>query len=431
MKGVLATINVGTLDYVDLTLPGLKQYAESHGYEYVEYTNPTDNPDAVKLQIVRDFVTTNKDRLIIVDADVYVLLGSPLPPFGGVHINPEPEHHPPFVKWLNGETLPEGYVYGNAGVITFDKRGAKRFVGIADEIPYRHSPYLAQNYINLVLSKMSGDVHPLPKSFNAIWNGDSYKERGYFLHAAGARSKRQALLQVREDNTVVHDYPIIGGMSHRDNRWDSGLYDEVIKADCYVMHHFVPKGIDNPVTELRRVIDVGANVGFFSRYVKRIWPKCQIDALEPYPPNLYYLRNNLAAFEGVNIHPAIGWHTTQNEVPFYSWRAIASGKNTGSGTAVLAKGAPDFTVPAIKVSDLFGAEDEIDIIKMDCEGGEVAVLQDLFENNRMRNVRWFRMEFHGRDMVPLIQKYTQGTHDMSFQSASQGIAIGHRIVDFK
>jgi hypothetical protein len=52
------------------------------------------------------------------------------------------------------------------------------------------------------------------------------------------------------------------------------------------------------------------------------------------------------------------------------------------------------TVPAVRLADELGGEGAIDLLKMDVEGAEAALLADLARTGRLRQVRNIAVEFH-------------------------------------
>jgi FkbM family methyltransferase len=119
-----------------------------------------------------------------------------------------------------------------------------------------------------------------------------------------------------------------------------------------------------------RIVDLGANIGLFGAFALGRWPGAQITAVEPDPWNLEIHRLTVAA------NPAAQWRlegaAAANEagkVPFATGGFNASAViDRRDGTS---EHAP--TVPAIDVLPLMA---DADLIKMDIEGSEWALLDD-------------------------------------------------------
>ena len=127
---------------------------------------------------------------------------------------------------------------------------------------------------------------------------------------------------------------------------------------------------------VRRIIDVGANVGFTISYWAAKFPNAHIDAIEPVPAHLAALRKAVRINHldrRVTVHPvAVG---------------VAAGVcemvNAGtSSTMVRERRSPDaianlerFQVPVVDIFELIQPA-HVDLLKVDCEGAEYDILMD-------------------------------------------------------
>lgn len=114
-----------------------------------------------------------------------------------------------------------------------------------------------------------------------------------------------------------------------------------------------------------RILDLGANVGLFGVFAAGRWPYTRITAVEPDPDNLDVLRRCVA-----NAGRGDCWEVVA--------AAAASADGTvpfESGEASLSRIAPgaELEVPAI---DVLARLSGVDLLKMDIEGGEWAILDD-------------------------------------------------------
>lgn len=121
-----------------------------------------------------------------------------------------------------------------------------------------------------------------------------------------------------------------------------------------------------PVGPVRRIVDLGANVGYSCLYWCQQYPEAQITAFEPHPRHLEAIRAHLAAnnFSArVKVVPAAA-----GSAPEQSFLVDAGSSSAVTGRA---GGLP------IQVVDLFETVSApIDILKIDIEGGEYQVLAD-------------------------------------------------------
>jgi FkbM family methyltransferase len=137
-----------------------------------------------------------------------------------------------------------------------------------------------------------------------------------------------------------------------------------------------PRWLDS--RRIKRIVDVGANVGFSVAYWGAQYPHARIDAFEPHPAHIATLQktidlNHLS--DRVAIHPAAigvssgvfqlrsaGVCSTLEKSPEVSNRDFSTVMDT-------------IDVPVVDFYSEAGS-DQIDLLKMDCEGAEYDVLMD-------------------------------------------------------
>ena len=150
-------------------------------------------------------------------------------------------------------------------------------------------------------------------------------------------------------------------------------YAEVVVEDCYGLFKYY-KG-----SEPRVIVDIGANVGVFSKLCSLLFPQADIYSYEPNPSALTWLTRNA---EGTRIQInscAVG--LSSGVVNLDTSCDSTIGRITDRG------GSPVDCMPASEVAE----GRQIDFLKMDCEGSEWSILQDTSLLNRTRD---FCMEFH-------------------------------------
>jgi FkbM family methyltransferase len=134
----------------------------------------------------------------------------------------------------------------------------------------------------------------------------------------------------------------------------------------------------------RTILDIRANVGFFSLAARGYFPEAVIHAYEPNPRVLDHLAGNAAAgmfqFMPEAVGAAAGWvsmvdHSDSNQA---QTSALAAGSS----------GAIPLVSLATAIERLGG---QVDFLKMDCEGAE----WDIFKSvSAWDNIREVRMEYH-------------------------------------
>ena len=134
-----------------------------------------------------------------------------------------------------------------------------------------------------------------------------------------------------------------------------------------------------------RILDCGANVGLASLWFKKTWPKARVTAFEADPTIAACLRQNMAgASVDVEVIQAAVW-THDGQVAF-----DCEGADAG---AVSEAGTAETHVPAVRLRDALG--EPIDLLKLDIEGAEFAVLEDCASH--LEHVRSLFAEIHEFD----------------------------------
>ena len=176
----------------------------------------------------------------------------------------------------------------------------------------------------------------------------------------------------------------------RKNYGDATTLAEIFLDNCYVRDLTLPP---NPV-----VIDVGGFIGDFALYaVKRLNAR-RVIVCEPSPRNWALLLENIAnngyqdRIEPVNKAVTDGGNAMMNiDVPDEYQCTVSAYYSTGQ---------PLSAVPGVSLGELVRdhAVERVDLLKIDCEGGEFAILEstpaDVF--SRIRNIVF---EYHQIDGV--------------------------------
>lgn len=179
--------------------------------------------------------------------------------------------------------------------------------------------------------------------------------------------------------------------------WDGaygGLYHEVVFEDCYrvKMLDFIPD----------IVIDLGANVGTFTKMAHELWPQAHIIAVEPDFQNQEYFLANIPDADNIHlIKAAIG----SGEIFRCHGAPNGAGESyvsAGLGyTAQQLKDGGDSikktNVKTVRLYDLFTileCDKQQILIKIDIEGAESAIFTDPIQMAMLRLVDYIAMELH-------------------------------------
>jgi FkbM family methyltransferase len=155
--------------------------------------------------------------------------------------------------------------------------------------------------------------------------------------------------------------------------------------------------------EGKTVLDIGANIGTLAVLACRHGCR-RLVAVEPSPEAYSVLVQNLTengfADKSLAIHAAV-CGTARGPVPF----PVASSALNSLSDAVNPQGRAVVNVPCLTLGALleehFG--DELDLLKMDCEGAEIEIVAQASDTD-LRRIREIRMEFHGPDIEPTLQR---------------------------
>jgi FkbM family methyltransferase len=158
------------------------------------------------------------------------------------------------------------------------------------------------------------------------------------------------------------------------NRLDLLVVKETLSDDVYRLAE---------LHEPRLIVDVGAGIGEFALAAAHRFPGCRVLAFEPGKDRFEILAQNAAA-SGVVVEShcvAIGTRRSY----------VLSGSGARSSTAG-PEHAAGRSVPGRALADFLGT-DEVDLLKIDCEGGELDVLQSLTPDGLGRIAR-VALEYH-------------------------------------
>jgi FkbM family methyltransferase len=146
--------------------------------------------------------------------------------------------------------------------------------------------------------------------------------------------------------------------------------------DYDVVEEVFAKGVyKEEITNVSRVIDLGANIGIASLYFATRYPGVQICAVEPSSPNLILLEHNVKANNApVRVVPGAVGEKDGDALfvitgdPRQAFCEATGRRTTDQGARVKVR---QYSVPSLM--HLMGWE-EVDLLKIDIEGSEVGVL---------------------------------------------------------
>ena len=147
----------------------------------------------------------------------------------------------------------------------------------------------------------------------------------------------------------------------------SSVFHEVIEEDSYGLRKFL---LDSKAPEsIKTIVDIGANVGFFSLSARVLFPRARIVAIEPVLDTCEILQKNLRFFNIEAYRGALGNGSVIN---------LQRGKNNSTINRFTTDGPQGESIQSLPLSQFF-AQLRIEppyCLKIDCEGGELWLPED-------------------------------------------------------
>jgi|APTNR8051073442_1049403.scaffolds.fasta_scaffold02574_10 FkbM family methyltransferase len=140
-----------------------------------------------------------------------------------------------------------------------------------------------------------------------------------------------------------------------------------------------------------KILDCGANIGMAALFFKKLFPGAEIVCFEPNPLSYKLLEMNV---RGNDLqHVTIINKAVADEVGKLDFFI---GNEKGSVIASLSEDRNNtsrISVDAIRLSEFIG-ERKFDLAKIDVEGAEHAVINDLILDNKINSIGEFMIEYH-------------------------------------
>lgn len=216
------------------------------------------------------------------------------------------------------------------------------------------------------------------------------------------RTLKRSLSRVSDDPYLLHKMvrPVAKGLSNLPGKWGD-YWDQVAiymgKGDLAAE---AVRQFDERVAQLGPgsvAIDLGANMGVFTRRLAKTG--AEVHAFEPDPWTFEKLSANLDGHNNVVLHNAAVAHEA-GEIEMFRPARFADDPASGSvGVSMLAK-TDGSQGEAIQVECrnfmefVDGLDREIDIVKMDIEGAEVALLDALLDSPARDKIKAIFVETH-------------------------------------
>jgi FkbM family methyltransferase len=176
------------------------------------------------------------------------------------------------------------------------------------------------------------------------------------------------------------------------------LFAEIVQGRTYPAIPFV--------ADVRTILDVGANVGAAAIYFSLAYPGAAIHALEPAREPYALLASNARHFPNLRVHN-VGLYRDDRSAALY--RSSVDSVTASIGASAF--NTPDSETIAMRRADRWLAEqsiDRIDVLKLDTEGCEVAILEAL--GARIAATKILYVEYHSEEDRLRIDALLHPTH---------------------
>ena len=183
-------------------------------------------------------------------------------------------------------------------------------------------------------------------------------------------------------------------------------YSEVAVEDSYGVFSYARRA------KPQVIVDIGANIGVFSKLCSMMFPEADIYAYEPNPSPVTWLRQN-----------AVGTRIRVMPVAVGETFGVVKLDTTCDSTNSQVKDDGDLPVQCVAASGVAEGR-EIDFLKMDCEGSEWSILRDPSLLGRSKEF-CLAYHLHGRsveDLKRLIE--ASGHHVVQCVGTNKGWEYG-------
>ena len=139
------------------------------------------------------------------------------------------------------------------------------------------------------------------------------------------------------------------------------------------------------------IMDCGSNIGVSILYFKSKFPDCRIEAFEPHEETFKLLEQTIRTnrLRNVTAHCVAIGDTEETTMLYYHEEkkgslnmSIASREGLPNSSAVRCRKLSSYIL------------DTVDLIKLDIEGAELQVIQDLIQSNKVSSVAQLVLELH-------------------------------------
>jgi FkbM family methyltransferase len=205
---------------------------------------------------------------------------------------------------------------------------------------------------------------------------NKYEKLSSYLHIT---LKIKAPQPDRSYGPTTNDHILGFDVTFYDYRSLCYLYREIFLDEIYFFQTNNPQPF---------IIDCGSNIGMTVLYFKKLYPQSRILAFEPAKSNYALLEKNVTNnnLNDISLIKKALFNKTD------SLKLYEPGSTAGTIQDTLARQADYEIVETTPLSSYI--DQKVDFLKLDIEGSETVVLEELAEKNKLKFIEEIIMEFH-------------------------------------
>jgi FkbM family methyltransferase len=217
---------------------------------------------------------------------------------------------------------------------------------------------------------------------NVAWILKTDRRGALPLLAAYSRLKLEELAAARQPRDRIKRTRILDmHVSFFDYYWLVEMFEEIFLRN----HYYFESKNSQPV-----IVDVGSNIGLAILFFKRLYPASTVIGFEPDPDAFEVLTRNIAEnrLAGVQVLNEAA-HGGSDRVNLYGGSTPGSPQMSTRSERIGGRGRP---VPATRLSDHISGT--VDFLKVDVEGAEQIVIEDLERAGKLEAIARMAVEYH-------------------------------------
>ncbi|HEY2582982.1 MAG TPA: FkbM family methyltransferase [Mucilaginibacter sp.] len=258
---------------------------------------------------------------------------------------------------------------------------------------YHSSKISNELYIFLTaISKLEEMTERIKKIGTSILKTGGFYKSNRFKGVVNAGNKRKIFFSLlpltlkKRDEGNKNELRTVNFLKYKISGYRYRTIEFLINEIFVSNDYWFAADTDKPI-----IIDCGANIGVSIMYFLNLYPNAEILGFEPNPFVFELLKKNLSEN---NLHATLENCALCKQsclIPFY----ISDDYGTLTGSIINERGGENkIEIEGKQLSKFVSKYSKIDVIKIDTEGAEIEIIDDLFENNLLTVADNYLIEFH-------------------------------------